>query len=65
MQQQIGVILDELEAGLRERMNTRTWLDDATRERAIEKLEAIHELLAIPTQILNDTYLNNYYSTVR
>jgi hypothetical protein len=61
----ISIILDELETSLGERIKSREWLDEPTRKRALSKLSSIHELSAYPVRILDNAYLNDYYSVVR
>ena len=65
LQEKISIILGELETALRQRINSRTWLDDTTKARAVNKLNSINELLAYPDYVFNNSFLNEYYSTVR
>lgn len=59
------MILHELETALRERINNRDWLDEDTRQRALSKLDSIEELVAYPEAILDNTFLDAFYSRVR
>jgi len=63
-QESLSTITTELEVALRERIRTREWLDDPTRQRALTKLKSIHELLAYPRMIFDNAFLDNYFSTV-
>lgn len=60
----ITIITSELEIAMRERINSREWLDETTRQRALSKLNSIHELVAYPDVILNNNFLNSYYSNL-
>ena len=58
------MIINELEGAMRERITSREWLDDATRQRALSKLGSVRELVAYPDEIFNNSYLNDAFSTV-
>ena len=47
------------------RIEEKKWLDDTTRKRCVEKVDAITEMVAYPDQIDNDTYLDALYAEVR
>ena len=64
MQGNLSEILVELERALNQRISGRDWLDDATKQRALNKLNFVNEFLAYPDMVLNNTFLNGYYSTV-
>ena len=57
------MITNELEGAMRERITSREWLDDATRQRALSKLRSVRELVAYPDEIFNNNYLNDVFST--
>ncbi|OQR66182.1 membrane metallo-endopeptidase 1-like, partial [Tropilaelaps mercedesae] len=40
------------------------WMDNATRERAVDKAEAIVSHIGYPTELLNDALLTNYYKNI-
>ena len=41
------------------------WLDDVSRQRSLEKVDAIGEMIAYPDNIMDDDYLNGLYTSVR
>ena len=41
------------------------WMDEETRNKAIEKLSAIRYDIAFPHWLLNQTYVDNYYAELR
>ena len=63
-QKNLSMITNELEGAIRERITSREWLDDATRQRALSKLRSVRELVAYPDEIFNNNYLNDAFSTV-
>ena len=54
-----------MKVAFKERLETRNWLDEVTKERSKEKVDAISKMVAYPDQIHNDTYLNDLYKDVR
>jgi len=58
----ISEMVVELRQAMRERVGSREWLDEETRKRATEKVDAITDMIAYPDQILNDTYLDWVYA---
>lgn len=64
MQGNISIVLKELKLALKERIDKKDWLDDKTKQRALNKAETINDFLAYPTQILNTPFLNEFYATV-
>jgi predicted metalloendopeptidase len=61
----LSIIINELETAMRERIASREWLDEPTRQRALSKLNSIHELVAYPERIRSNDFLNDYYAGVR
>ncbi|XP_029824984.2 neprilysin-4-like [Ixodes scapularis] len=53
----VGVINNTFE----EMLENNTWMDDSTREEAMEKLRKMGAKIGYPPWILNDTYLNGLY----
>ena len=47
-----------------ERIRGRDWLDDATRERALNKLNLAKSFIAYPDEIFNNSFLDSLYSSV-
>ena len=50
--------------GFKERVNEMEWLSDLSKQRSIEKAEAITSQVAYPAQIFDDDYVNGLYSRV-
>ena len=42
----------------------RGWLDSTTKQRSVNKVDAITQMVAYPDQIFNDTYLEDLYAEV-
>ncbi|KAL5491633.1 hypothetical protein EMCRGX_G016962 [Ephydatia muelleri] len=49
-------------ASFKQRLDSNTWLDSATRTKCKEKVDAIVSMVAYPDGIFNTTYLNSIYS---
>ena len=45
-------------------ISEKEWLDETTKQHALDKAEKINEFLAYPSEIKNNTFLNTYYSGV-
>jgi putative endopeptidase len=66
-QDKINVLVDNLTIAFRERLETRSWMSDETKKRAIEKLDAISRKLGFPDEwedfsaltISKDDYIAN------
>ena len=50
--------------GFKERVNEMDWLSDLSKQRSIEKAEAITSQVVYPAQIFDDDYVNGLYSRV-
>ena len=50
--------------GFKERVNQMDWLSDLSKQRSIEKVEAITSQAAYPVQIFDNDYVNGLYSRV-
>ena len=57
-------MIEEVKNAFTVRLEEKDWLDDTTKERCKEKVEAITQMVAYPDQIDNDTYLNELYTVV-
>ena len=57
-------MIEEVKSAFIVRLEEKGWLDNTTKERCKEKVEAITEMVAYPDQIDNDTYLNELYAAV-
>ena len=64
LQGNLTVVTTELKAALMQRIGGKSWLDAATKKRALIKANAIIEQLVYPKKIANNTFLNNLYSSV-
>ena len=58
------MIVKRLRTALKERISEKEWLDDATKQRALIKLDKIIAFLVYPDFIYNDDELNELYSGV-
>ena len=58
------MMIEDVKDAFKERLAENDWLDNTTRKRCVEKVDAITEMVAYPEQIDNDTYLNEEYTDV-
>ena len=58
------MMMDYILQGFRERVNQMNWLSDLSKQRSIEKVEAITSHSGYPEQIFNNDYVNGLYSRV-
>ena len=61
------MMADYIKDALKQRINEleNEWLDDLSRDRTIEKLNSIIQLIAYPVNIMDNKYLNGLYDLVR
>ena len=57
-------MIEEVKDAFKVRLYEKDWLDNVTKQRCAEKVDAITEMVAYPEQIDNDTYLNELYAEV-
>ena len=57
-------MITEIKDAFKVRLEEKNWLDNVTKERCVEKVNAISQMVAYPDQIDNDTYLNDLYAEV-
>ena len=57
-------MIENIKTAFKQRLDESDWLDDTTKERSKEKVDAITKMVAYPDQVFNDTYLNEFYSAV-
>ena len=57
-------MITEVKNAFKARLDANTWLDDTTRQRSKDKVDAITQMVAYPDQIDNATYLNELYEEV-
>ena len=57
-------MIEEVKEAFKSRLEDKDWLDDTTKERCAEKVDAMTEMVAYPDQISNDTYLDELYALV-
>ena len=60
----MSVMIEEVKTAFKVRLQEKAWLDETTKKRCEEKVDAITKMVAYPDQIDNDTYLNNQYRNV-
>lgn len=58
----VAMMIDYVLQGFRERVNEMDWLSDLSKQRSIEKVEAITPQVAYPAGIFDDDYVNGLYS---
>lgn len=58
------MMIDYILQGFKERVNQMDWLSDLSKQRSIEKVEAITSQAAYPVQIFDNDYVNGLYSRV-
>ena len=64
LQENITMMMDYIRQGFRERVNQMNWLSDLSKQRSIEKINAITSHAPYPAQIFNNDYVNGLYATV-
>ena len=64
MQENVTMILDYLTRAFRERVSEMNWLSDLSKQRSIEKVDAITSQVAYPAEIFDNDYINGLYATV-
>ncbi|CAN8004616.1 unnamed protein product [Ixodes hexagonus] len=57
----VNDLVYQLNSTFMEMLENNTWMDNATRDQAIKKLENMIAKIGYPSWILNDTYLNSLY----
>ena len=57
-------MIEEVKDAFKVRLQEKDWLDETTKERCVEKVEAITKMVAYPDQIHNNTYLKELYADV-
>lgn len=57
----VSMVIDNIKTAFKERLSANSWLDATTKQRCIEKVDAITKQVAYPDKIFNDTYLNGVY----
>ena len=64
IQENVSMILDYLRQDFRERVSEMDWLSDLSKQRSIEKVDAITSQIAYPAEIFDNDYVNGLYTTV-
>nr|W4VS99.1 RecName: Full=Neprilysin-1; Flags: Precursor [Trittame loki] len=62
--QDIDELVENIRSAYKSTLRNNTWMDHVTRNKAIDKLEAMINKMAYPTWIKNDNELNEYYRSV-
>ncbi len=57
-------MIGEVKTAFKQRLETDDWLDNTTKTRCVEKVNAITQMVAYPDQIENSTYLDELYAEV-
>jgi predicted metalloendopeptidase len=60
----MSVVLKELKLALMERISMKDWLDNSTKQHALNKAKTINDFVAYPMQIFNNSFLNDFYAEV-
>lgn len=58
-------MIDEVKEAFKNNLPNLSWMDDETRKAAIEKANAVVDMIGFPKYILNATLLDEEYSRVR
>ena len=64
LQANVSVMIEEVKAAFKVRLQEKAWLDNTTKKRCEEKVDAITKMVAYPDQIDNNTYINDLYEGV-
>ena len=57
-------MLDYVRVSFKERLDNNTWIDNTTRNRCKEKVDAVSTFTSYPDQLFDNGYLNNLYAKV-
>ena len=57
-------MIDEVKAAFKSNLPYLTWMDPKTRKAAVEKANAVVDMIGFPKYILNDTRLDDEYHLV-
>ena len=57
-------MLDYVRVSFKERLDNNTWIDNTTRNRCKEKVDAVSTFTSYPDQLFSNDYLNNLYAQV-
>ena len=62
----MSMMITDIKEIFKERLNElgNDWLDDTSRRRSIEKVDAITQMVAFPDRILDNNYVNGISETV-
>ena len=58
------MLADYLVQAFRERVSEMDWLSDLSKQRTIDKVDNILSMVAYPTEIMDNDYVNGLYVTV-
>lgn len=60
------MMIQYVKATFKDRINElgNDWLDDVSRKRSLDKVDAITQMVAYPDDILNNDYVNGLYADV-
>lgn len=60
------MMIQYIKAAFKERINElgNDWLDDVSRMRSLDKVDAITQMVAYPDDIFNNDYVNGIYADV-
>ena len=64
MQETVSEMAEEIRGAMIERINEIGWLDDVTKQRALNKVRLVASFQALPKEIFNDNFLDSLYSNV-
>ena len=65
VQGNVSDMIEEVKDAFKVRLKEKDWLDNTTKKRCVEKVDAISEMVAYPERIDNNTYLDDLYAEVR
>lgn len=64
IKQDIGEIVLEISSEFEKLLLANDWMDEETKSKALEKLHAMSSNIAYPSELLNDTLIENYYKNL-
>ena len=66
MQETMSMMIKNIKDAFKDRLNElgNDWLDDESRRRSIEKVDAITQMVAYPDRIMDNNYVNGISESV-
>ena len=58
------MVVENVLVAFKQHLQRNDWLDDTSRQRSLEKVDAITRMIAYPDEIVNNSYVNGLYAEV-